>query len=173
MLIKYGFKVHVGRILNPTAVFCDNRDLYYKALSWGDSGNETGLLRWCEYVCKGLSREIEKIDNLLDYDYLNKVILIPCLSNAKSKNAVSDRDYKVLIYILKNGCYIKTGDLKKVLNLEKNSTRAEVIRKMKNEKLIEKIPHKQGYTINLSSGPLFRDLVKELYNNKFIPDSLI
>jgi len=44
---------------------------------------------------------------------------------------------------------------------------------MKNEKLIEKIPHKQGYTINLSSGPLFRDLVKELYNNKFIPDSLI
>ena len=173
MLIKYGFRVHVGRILNPTAVFCDNRDLYYKALSWADSGEKAGILRWIEYVCKGLSREIEKIDNLLDCNYLNKVILIPCLSNARNKNAISNRDHKILGYMLKNQCHIKTGELEKVLDMPKNSTRAEVIRKMKNEKLIEKIPHKKGYTINLNSGPLLRFLVKELYNNKFIPDSLI
>jgi len=173
MLIKYGFKVHVGRILNPTAVFCDNRNLYYKALSWADAGDEAGLLLWSEYVCKGLSREIEKIDKLLDFDYLNKAILAPCLLKAKAKNAISDRDYKVLRYMLKNACCIKTGDLKKVLDMEKNPTRAIFIRKMKDEKLIEKILDKPGYTINLNSGPLFRFLIKELYDNKFIPESLI
>jgi Fic family protein len=170
MLIQYGFKVDVGRILNPTAVFCNSRELYYEALSWADTGEDKGLLAWCEYVCKGLSREIEKIDNLLDYEYLEKKILLPCLKNAKSKNTVSDRDNKVLNYMIRNKCYIKTGELKGVLNIEKNSTRSEIIRKMKHEKLIYKI--KQGYTINLTSGPLLRFLMKELYENDFIPNSL-
>jgi len=170
MLVQYGFKVDVGRILNPTAVFCNNRDLYYTALSWADTGDDKGLLAWCEYVCKGLSREIEKIDNLLNYEFLNKKILIPCLADAKSKDAISDRDTKVLNYMIKNKCYIKTGELKQVLDITKNSTRAAVIRKMKHEKLIKKI--NPGYTINFASGPLLRFLMNELYENDFIPNSL-
>lgn len=38
LLVKAGFNVHVGRILNPTAVFCIDRDEYYKSLSSADSG---------------------------------------------------------------------------------------------------------------------------------------
>ena len=31
---------------------------------------QKGLLSWCTYVLKGLKDEIEKIDRLLDYDFL-------------------------------------------------------------------------------------------------------
>lgn len=37
-----------------------------------------GLYEWCQYVLKGL-KEIEKIDKLLDYEYLKKEVLIPTL----------------------------------------------------------------------------------------------
>src|SRR3990167_8163548 len=67
MLVKLGFNVSAGRILNPTAIFCNNRDNYYHNLSLADQGTNEGLLTWCEYVLKGLKDEIEKIDKLLDY----------------------------------------------------------------------------------------------------------
>ena len=50
MLVKLGFNVNVGRILNPTAVFCSNRDDYYQYLSKADKGSKGGILSWCEYV---------------------------------------------------------------------------------------------------------------------------
>jgi Fic family protein len=39
LLIKYGFNVQAGgRVLNPTAVFCNDRDKYYSMLALADSG---------------------------------------------------------------------------------------------------------------------------------------
>ena len=70
MLVKLGFNVDVGRILNPTAVFCSNRDNYYHYLAEADKGTDEGVLSWCEYVLKGLKEEIEKIDKLLDHNFL-------------------------------------------------------------------------------------------------------
>ena len=36
LLVKFGFNVHVGGILNPTAIFCNNREEYYRQLSVAD-----------------------------------------------------------------------------------------------------------------------------------------
>ncbi len=78
MLIKYGFRVHIGgRIINPTAVFCNNRENYYRYLSLAGDGSDESLLLWCEYVLDGLKNEISKIDKLLDYEFLAKNILFP------------------------------------------------------------------------------------------------
>lgn len=43
LLIKYGFNVKDGKILNPTAVFCNDRDFYYEKLSEADTGNDDAL----------------------------------------------------------------------------------------------------------------------------------
>ena len=75
MLVKQGFNVNLGRIVNPTAIFCNDRDLYYKYLSKADTGSKNGIIEWSEYVLSGLKTEIEKIDKLLDYKYLSKNIL--------------------------------------------------------------------------------------------------
>ncbi len=79
MLINQGFNVDKGRIINPTAVFCSDRNKYYKALNQADIDGEYGLLAWCEYVLKGLKQEIEKIDHLLDYGYLKKIFCLQLL----------------------------------------------------------------------------------------------
>lgn len=67
MLVKLGFNVDAGRIINPTAIFCSSRENYYKYLGQADSATEEGILSWCEYMLKGLKDEIEKIDKLLDF----------------------------------------------------------------------------------------------------------
>ena len=44
VLIKYGFNVQAGgRVLNPTAVFCNDRNAYYAMLSEADKGTDEGL----------------------------------------------------------------------------------------------------------------------------------
>lgn len=70
MMIKKGFKANNGRILNPTAVFCNNRDAYYDALHMADKGTDEGILAWVEYVLSGLNDEITKIDNLLELEFV-------------------------------------------------------------------------------------------------------
>ncbi len=60
MLVKQGFHVNLGRILNPTAVFCNDRQKYYEFLSRADSGNDADLLAWCEYVLEGLKKRTHK-----------------------------------------------------------------------------------------------------------------
>jgi Fic family protein len=48
LLMKYGFNVNTGgRVLNPTAVFCNDRDNYYTMLGVADSGTNAGLEAWC------------------------------------------------------------------------------------------------------------------------------
>jgi Fic family protein len=49
MLVKTGFNVNVGRIINPTAVFCSNRNDYYNMLSEADKGTDEGMLTWADY----------------------------------------------------------------------------------------------------------------------------
>ena len=96
MLVKLGFNVNVGRILNPTAVFCSNRDDYCQYLSKADEGSRDGVLSWCEYVLSGLKDEIEKIDNLLDYDYLKREILVPTINYSVDRKFITDIEAKVL-----------------------------------------------------------------------------
>jgi hypothetical protein len=76
MLMNQGFAVN--HILNPTAVFCNDRDVYYDNLAQADMGTDEGILKWCEYVLTNLLEEIRKIDKLLDYDYLIPKHSYPC-----------------------------------------------------------------------------------------------
>jgi len=96
MLIKLGFNVDVGRIINPTAIFCNHRNNYYKYLEKADTGEQSGILAWCEYVLHGLKEEIEKIDKLLNYDYLAKEILVPTINYSIEKQYITDLEAKIL-----------------------------------------------------------------------------
>ena len=78
MLMKYGFNVDTaGRILNPTAVFCCNRDKYYEMLSIADTGTSEGVEQWCLYVLSGILEERKKLDILTDYKQVVSKLLAP------------------------------------------------------------------------------------------------
>ncbi len=96
MMIRLGFNVSKGRILNPAAVFCSDRNTYYQKLSEADAGTESGILSWCKYVLKGLKDEIEKIDKLLDYDFLKLEILLPAITQSLERKYITAIEAKIL-----------------------------------------------------------------------------
>jgi hypothetical protein len=79
MMIKYGFNVKEGKLLNPSAVFCNDRDYYYQMLTKADHGDDKSLLSWCDYVLSGILNEVSKVNKLLNFEYLYKNILFPTI----------------------------------------------------------------------------------------------
>ena len=81
MLVKYGFNIKKGNILNPTAIFCSDREKYYEMLNLADHGD---IETWCIYVLSGLKEEINKIDKIGNYSYI-QIIFKKIVQHALSK----------------------------------------------------------------------------------------
>ena len=64
----------------------NDRNIYYEKLALADLGTEAGIKTWCEYVLTGLKEEVEKIDKLLNYDFLKSEILIPAIQFSLEMN---------------------------------------------------------------------------------------
>lgn len=174
LLIKQGFKVKNGRILNPTAIFCMDREKYYDMLSLADSGEKEKILEWCLYVLEGLRIEIEKIDKLLDFSYITKNILLPVLSFALEKQNITKREYEILSSLVKNkSMSIKSADLDKMIGQESSVQRSRILKKLKDKNML--IPLKENgriYTIGFANNYLLRGVMHVLEKNNFIPASL-
>jgi Fic family protein len=169
MLVKTGFNVNVGRIINPTAVFCSNRNDYYDNLSKADMGTEEGILAWCEYVLKGLKEEIEKIDKLSDYDYLRKEILLPSLVHSLEREYITDTESKILRKVIELQV-IQASDLKKIFVGKVSSEVSRQIKKLINKKML--VPEKKGarkYIIRFDNNFLLRGVIKILDEKGFLP----
>jgi Fic family protein len=171
MLVKQGFNVNIGRIINPTAVFCNDRNDYYTHLGMADRGENEGVLCWCEYVIKGLKLEIEKIDKLLDYNYLKKEILIPSIHDSLKRKLTTDIESKILIKSIERQL-LQACDLKDIFA---KSVSSEISRQIK--RLIEKkmlIPEHDGgrkYLIWFGNSYLMRSVIKLLSEKGFLPIS--
>ena len=183
LLIRYGFQVRdqeiederdaerIGRILNPTAIFCVDREKYYEMLSLADSREREDILKWCEYVLVGLLKEIEKIDKLLDYGYLKKAILLPAITDARQHNLISDDEYKILHYVFKKGLEeIKARDIRSILNVRNSVKISRMVRSLKDKKIFFPI-EKNGriYNISLANRYLMRSVVSMLERCGFAP----
>ncbi|EEB7527049.1 Fic family protein, partial [Salmonella enterica] len=115
LLIKYGFNVQAGgRVLNPTAVFCNDRERYYAMLSLADKGTELGLEEWCLYVLSGISSELKKVDQLTNHAFLSEKILYPAIDFSSERGLINPLESKVLKRAVELGT-IKAGDLRTVL----------------------------------------------------------
>lgn len=169
MLIKNGFNVNVGRIVNPTAVFCNNRNEYYDKLSKADLGTEKGILEWCEYVLNGLKEEIEKVDKLSDYQFLKEEILLPSIKFSLSRQIITDTEAKILRETIEKQV-IQNSDLEKFF---RDKAKSEISRQIK--KLIEKkmlIPERESarkYVLRFDNNYLLRGVIKMLDQKGFLP----
>ena len=169
MLVKQGFNVHVGRIINPTAIFCSSRNNYYKHLSLADEGNKEGLLSWCEYVLKGLKEEIEKIDKLADYHYLKKEILAPALVEALNLKYINDFEYQILKIVVDKQV-IQARDIKELFTGKDYSMASKSIKKLIEKKMLR--PEDQGkrkYLLSFDNSYLLRVIIKFLAEKDFLP----
>lgn len=177
MLIKQGFNITAGRILNPTAIFCTNRDSYYEKLSNADSGTEEGLLAWYEYMLSGLNAEIQKIDQLLAFDFLTKNILLPALKECfEVKKILTEEQYKwlSLIITVREKQIVKAADFKQ---LSPNDSPLAITRKINKLKeqglLISPSNSPRTYHIDLlNNSDLTRSIIHQLHENEFVPKNV-
>lgn len=169
MLVKTGFNVNVGRIINPTAVFCSNRNDYYNYLSQADEGTDTGILRWAEYVLRGLKDEIEKVDRLSDYEYLRKEIIIPALTYSQDRKYITDLEARILRKVVEKQV-IQAGDLKEIFEGKVQAEISRQIRKLIGKKmLVSESEGTRKYIIRFDNNYLIRGIIKALGDRGFLP----
>lgn len=174
MLIKQGFQVKTGRILNPTAIFCMDRSKYYDMLELADSDEKEKVLQWCEYVLNGLKEEMEKIDKLLNKEFLIKSILLPAISFSLERENITIREFEILRAIINNpDMCIKSSDIELIIGKESVVQRSRIIKKLKDKGMLVALKENgRVYTIGFSNNYLLRGIINILDENKFIPHSL-
>lgn len=173
LLIKYGFNVKTGgRVLNPTAVFCNERDHYYAMLGLADTGLAEGLEKWCVYVLSGMLAELQKVDRLTDFSYLIDRILTPALHYARQRELVTTFEEQILLATARLGI-AKASDLKEVMYELSERQRTYLISKLVERGMLA--PIREGarqYTLGFSNNFLIRGIIKSLSDEGFIPDTL-
>lgn len=171
LLVKQGFTINRGRIVNPTAVFCINRKDYYDHLAEADSATDEGLLKWCEYVLRGLKNEIEKIDSLLNIDFLRNEILIPSLRYALTDKLITELEFKILLKsVLVKGQSIKQSDIKEYFKDKLPQEISRSIKKLRDKKMLMPVKDAQRkYHIRFDNNYLLRAIMRSLDEKGFLP----
>lgn len=173
LLMKYGFNVSTGgRVLNPTAVFCNDRERYYAMLATADKGTKEGLEGWCTYVLEGIRDELEKVDRLTNYAYLTKCILAPAVAFAREREWITETEETVLSAAIKLKV-VKSADVAAALPQQSSNQRTYLIKKLVDQGMLLPLnPGARQYTIGFSNNYLIRGVIKSLRDQGFIPEPL-
>lgn len=173
LLIKYGFKVgqgdEAGRLLNPAAVFCTDRQRYYDMLAAADAGTEAALEAWCVYVLEGIVTELRKLDELSDHDKLTQAILLPAIALAAERQSITPQERQILVLTAKAGV-VKSGDLAPAMPRMTETQRSYAIRKLVERGMLQ--PVREGarqYVLGFIGSPLLRGVVQALTDAGLIP----
>lgn len=172
MMVKSGFNINLARILNPTAIFCHDREEYYAALSRADRGDDEGLLQWTAYMLKGLLRELEKTDRLADYDYLKREILAPTIDFSLEKNLLNHTEAKILRLVIEKK-EVANADIKAIIPGKDISDISRMIRSLVEKNyLVPTEKNRRKYRISFRENKLIRGVIHSLDNAGFLPGSL-
>lgn len=171
LLMKYGFNVQSGsRLLNPTAVFCNDRDKYYEMLGVADVGSDDALEKWCVYVLEGILAELKKVDQLTDFSYLLPRILIPAINYSVDRKHITELESRVLLIALKaSGGQVKSADMAVAMPDLNDSQRTRQIAKLvKSRMLVPTAPKSRIYMAGFTNNYLIRGIILSLENEGFI-----
>jgi Fic family protein len=169
MLIKLGFRVNVGRIINPSAVFCFDRNLYYQMLSKADSGENGDILLWCHYVLKGLKEEIEKIDRLANISYLSDKILIPAIEYSAKRKFISGLDAQML-KVAAEKQEVHASDFNKIFQGKLPQETSRQIRRLREMRML--IPVRENsrkYILKFDNNFLLRGIMHAMDQEGLLP----
>lgn len=177
LLLKYGFRVSIqqgemGRLLNPAAIFCADRMHYYAMLAEADTGTDEGLENWCTYVLRGVRDELNKLDRLANYQYLQDRILFPALAFARERQLITTHESAILNTTVRAGV-VKAGDLDDALPGLTINQRTYQIRKLVAAGMLQPIQkNARQYSIGFIRNQLLRGVVRALTDEGFIPAAL-
>lgn len=159
------------RLLNPSAVFCMDRQKYYDNLALADKGGEENILAWCEYVLDGIKVEVEKIDKLLDADFAIDNIIIPSLRIALEKKQINDVEYEILRHATKKSPF-QVRDIQYLFGPTSSDRVAasRTLKQLREQNFIMIHPkYKQRYVLRFSNNYLLRGVMQQLDEHDLLP----
>lgn len=166
MLLK-AFDVSDSHIINPTAIFCSNREMYYQMLHIADSLENEGVCAWCDYMLQGLLNEVKKIELLSSKDYVQSKILTPMIDFALANRQITENVYKILKTAIRKEIF-QASDISFLFSNKYKASRE--IRSLQDAKYIKPIAsNARKYYLNLES-PLFGTLFQILEKEGFLKE---
>lgn len=170
MMVRSGYRVDDGRIINPTAVFCHDRTAYMTALAKADGGTEKDLLDWCSFVLSGLRRELTMVNNLLDKSVLIPQILVPALQESRTREIISQIEFRVLLDVLEHQV-ANAAVIQRRFPGKSASAVSQTIARFKQRGLITAYPNANSrrYIVNFTGALLFRPLINALDAAGYLP----
>lgn len=172
MLAKQKFVDDYGmRILNPSSIFCIDRQEYYNKLAKADGGSKSGIESWCLYVAQGIQDEVNRIAKLLDKEYAVTHIINPALKRAHSDKYINNEEYEILKIAMDKNIF-QAGDVKGIFgNTPSDAVQtSRVLAAMREKNLIMVHPkYKKKYVIRFANNYLLRNVLDEMNSNGLLP----
>lgn len=166
---RQGFSESAGyRTLNPTAVFGENRELYYERLEDADSLLPDSLIRWATYVLEGLLNDLTRLSKLGNKEYVTNSLLIPAIQRGLEVARFTKAETDALIIIAQK-TEVKAADLQPAFP-GSAASRSQGIRRLLERGVIEPIGDgRRSYRLRLAPSELTPLLVRELDRRDFLP----
>lgn len=168
MLIKAKFINKTMRtILNPSAIFCMDRQEYYDKLAAADSGKEEALEDWCLYVAQGIASEMVRVSKLLDRDYAVPHIIEPALKSALDSQFISAEEHEILKIAMQKDL-IQAQDVRYLFGPTASDAvqTSRVLANMRDKGLLMVHPkYKKKYVMRFANNYLLRDVLLAMDRN--------
>lgn len=177
MLLKYGFQVSMaegeaGRLLNPAAVFCADRQRYYDMLGEADRGTDPSLEAWCTYVLSGVRDEMQKVQQLTSHAYLQNSILLPALSIARERELVTELEAALLSAAVKAQVIKAAGLAQFMPDMTANQRTYQIAKLVGAGMLVPIAQNARQYTIGFLRNKLLRGVVQALTDEGFVSEAM-
>lgn len=172
VLIKYGYQVDSkGRILNPTVVFCSDREEYYRNLVIADKLDNDSILEWCRYVLSGIKTEFEKLKLLANEEYLINNILLPATDELLTRGIVNLDELTILKVGIANEEF-KKSDAASIIS-KSTAQISRILATLREKNLINTVSeHGRKYSVNYFNKSFISVIAARLKNQKFLPEGI-
>ena len=158
-----------GGIINPTAIFCNDRSEYYRLLAGADKGEAQGLEAWCTYVLSGLKREKEKVDKLCDYDYVLNKLLFPALAYSLERQHITEEELRLMSWAVRRG-HMQNEDVRELYPQASSSTASQKLKKLRGRQFLVPLHNNSRvYRPCFTQSVLRRGLMRALDKEGFLP----
>lgn len=168
MLIKAKFINKTMRtILNPSAIFCMDRQEYYNKLAAADSGKEEALEDWCLYVARGIASEMVRVNKLLDRNYAVPNIIEPALKSALDSQFISAEEHEILKIAMQKDL-IQAQDVRHLFGPTASAAvqTSRVLTNMRDKGLLMVHPdYQKKYVMRFANNYLLRDVLLAMDRN--------
>ncbi len=119
----------------------------------------------------GLKSEINKIDKLLDYQVLQKEILLPAINFAIERQLITQEESVVLKKAIEKQL-VMAHHIKEIFPVKHASDISHIIGKLKEKKMLRPIQDKgRKYCICFENNFLLRGFIKALGDRGFLPSN--